>query len=204
MMISCVGSRYPVILKFDSLSLLIMKTIKTLSASFFVLLLSSHVFATELKINDKAPTFKAQLQTGEEFNLENQKGKWTVLYFFPKSDTPGCTKQACAFRDNIKKITSQGADVFGVSTDTVEEQAAFHKKHGLKFSLISDASGKITEAYGAKMPMIKMAKRWTFILDDQLVVRKVDHDVDPVTDAVKVAEFITNAKKTNTETKIKK
>ena len=168
------------------------------------LLLTSNVFALELKVNDKAPTFTAKLQSGNDFNLESQKGKWTVLYFFPKSDTPGCTKQACAFRDNIKKITALGTDVYGVSMDTVEEQAAFHKKHGLKFSLISDKAGKITQAYGAKMPLMKMAKRWTFILDDQLVVRKVDHDVDPVTDAVKVAEFIANAQKKKTETKIKK
>ncbi len=181
-----------------------MKTIKTLTASLFVLLLASSVFSAELKVGDKAPAFKAKLQSGEDFNLESQKGKWTVLYFFPKSDTPGCTKQACAFRDNIKKITTLGTDVYGVSMDTVEEQAAFHKKHGLKFSLISDKAGTITESFGAKMPMMAMSKRWTFILDDQLIIRKVDHEVDPVTDAVKVAEFITKAKKTNTETKIKK
>lgn len=181
-----------------------MKTIKTLVASFFVLLLTCSSFAAELKVGDRAPGFKAKLQSGDDFSLENQKGKWTVLYFFPKSDTPGCTKQACAFRDNIKKITSLGADVYGVSMDTVEEQAAFHKKHGLKFSLVSDKSGKVTEAFGAKMPMMEMSKRWTFILDDQLVIRKIDHDVDPVTDAVTVAEFITKNKKTDTEIKNKK
>lgn len=181
-----------------------MKTIKITLASLFVLLLASSVFAAELKVGDKAPLFKAKLQSGEDFNLENQKGKWTVLYFFPKSDTPGCTKQACAFRDNIKKITSLGTDVYGISMDTVEEQAAFHKKHGLKFSLISDKAGTVTEAYGAKMPMMQMSKRWTFILDDQLVIRKVDHEADPVTDAEKVAAFIATAQKTKTETKIKK
>ncbi len=178
-----------------------MKKIKDITALFSILLLTSPLYAVELKVNDPAPRFKAKLHSGDDFNLENQKGKWTVLYFFPKSDTPGCTTQACAFRDNIKKITALGTEVYGVSMDPVSEQAAFHKKHGLKFSLVSDATGAITTAYGAKMPMMEMAKRWTFILDDQLIIRKIDHDVDPLTDAVKVAEFITNAKKASTKNK---
>lgn len=174
-----------------------MKKIKTLIVFLSLNLTLTHsLFASELKVTDPAPVFKATLQSGDSFDLEKQKGKWTVLYFFPKSETPGCTKQACAFRDNIKKITKLGTEVYGISTDSVKDQAAFHKKHGLKFSLISDESGAITESYGAKMPMVKMAKRWTFILDDQLIIRKIDHDVDPVTDAVKVAEFIESAKKT--------
>lgn len=176
-----------------------MKNIKNLIVSgisfVFAFILTSSVFAADLKVGDLAPLFKSKLQTGADFNLESQKGKWTVLYFFPKSDTPGCTKQACAFRDNIKKITAFGADVFGISTDAVSDQAAFHKKHGLKFSLISDESADITKAYGAKMPMMKMSKRWTFILDDQLIIRKIDMNVDPITDAVTVAEFISKNKK---------
>ena len=167
------------------------------------LLFVSQVYAAELKINDSAPLFKAQLHTGPDFDMENQKGKWTVLYFFPKSETPGCTKQACAFRDNIKKITELGVEVYGISTDSVKDQAAFHKHHALTFSLISDESGDITTAYGAKMPMVKMAKRWTFILDDQLKIRKIDKDVDPITDAIKVVEFISRHKE-NQKSKNKK
>lgn len=178
-----------------------MKTFKNMTALFSILFLTSPLFAVVLKVNDPAPLFRAMLHTQDDFDLENQKGKWTVLYFFPKSDTPGCTQQACAFRDNIKKITALGADVYGVSMDPASEQAVFHKKHGLKFSLISDPSGHITKAYGAKMPMMEMAKRWTFILDEKLIIRKIDHDADPLTDAVKVAEFITNAKNASTKTK---
>lgn len=166
---------------------------------FIALLLSTVFFTTsrslangELKVNNSAPLFKAKLHTGADFSLENQRGKWTVLYFFPKSETPGCTKQACAFRDNIKKITNLGAEVYGVSTDSIADQAAFHKHHALNFSLISDESGKITADYGAKMPVVKMAKRWTFILDDQLKIRKIDKEVDPITDAIKVADFISS------------
>lgn len=193
------------ILKVDRFTLILMKKLMTLIAAFFISsLFTSTLVAAELKVNDSAPLFQAQLHSGEIFKMENQKGKWTVLYFFPKSDTPGCTKQACAFRDNIKKITALGADVFGISMDTREEQTAFHKKHGLKFSLISDHSGAVTNLYGAKMPMMEMAKRWTFIVDDQLVIRKVDHDVDPVADAENVAEFIKKIQSQNSSNKITK
>lgn len=169
-----------------------MKNLFIFTATIFSL---SVGHATDLKVNELAPSFKAKLHTGADFDLEKQKGRWTVLYFFPKSDTPGCTKQACAFRDSIKKITGLGADVYGVSTDSVADQAAFHKKHALTFSLISDESTAITILYGVKMPMVKMAKRWTFILDDQLKIRKIDKDVDPVVDATKVADFISKNKK---------
>lgn len=151
-------------------------------------------FAVELKVGDQAPTFLAQLQDGTTFNLQNQMGKWTVLYFYPKADTPGCTKQACAFRDSIKKITDLGAEVYGVSINNIKDQAAFHKKHALKFSLIADEKGEIVKQYGTKMPFLNMSKRWTFILDHQLKIRKIEKDVDPVLDAEKVAEFIQSEK----------
>lgn len=150
--------------------------------------------ADELKAQDPAPVFKARLHDGSEFDLEGRKGQWTVLYFYPKADTPGCTKQACAFRDSIEKIRSQGADVFGVSTDDVKAQAAFHKKHDLNFKLIADADGAVTKLYGSKMPLIKIAKRWTFIIDPELKVRAIEKNVDPVLDASQVAAKISELK----------
>lgn len=162
--------------------------IKTVLA--LVVVLFGKVYASDLKVGDAAPLFKSKLQSGDDFWMEHQKGKWTILYFYPKADTPGCTKQACAFRDNIKKITDLGAEVYGISVNSVEEQAAFHKKHGLKFSLIADPEAETTILYGAKLPIIKMSKRWTFIIDDQLKIRKIEKDVDPVTDAQSVADFI--------------
>ncbi len=158
--------------------------------TFLIFLLPLIVLATDLKVGDTAPSFKSKLHTGDDFWLEHQKGKWTILYFYPKADTPGCTKQACAFRDNIKKFTDLGAEVYGISVNTIEDQVAFHKKHGLKFSLIADAKAEVTDLYGAKLPLIKMSKRWTFIIDDQLKIRKIEKDVDPVTDAQSVADFI--------------
>jgi thioredoxin-dependent peroxiredoxin len=163
---------------------------------FFTILLVPLVsFSSDLKVGSAAPVFKAKTHTGDDFWMEHQKGKWTILYFYPKADTPGCTKQACAFRDNIKKITALGAEVYGISVNSVEEQAAFHKKHGLKFSLIADEKADIAILYGAKMPMIKMSKRWTFIIDEQLKIRKIEKDVDPVSDAESVADFISKNKK---------
>jgi len=152
------------------------------------------VGGTELQAGQPAPLFTAKTQDGIGFDLASRKGQWTVLYFFPKAGTPGCTKQACAFRDNIALIRDQGADVYGISTDTVESQAAFHKEQQLPFTLLADPDGAVTEKYGAKMPLLTMAKRWTFIIDPTLTIQQVDRDVDPATDAQRVADEIARLK----------
>jgi thioredoxin-dependent peroxiredoxin len=151
--------------------------------------------AADLKIGDPAPLFSVKDDKGAAFDLKAREGKWTVLYFYPQAETPGCTKQACAFRDNLKKITSQGAEVYGISTDTVEDQAKFREHHKLNFTLLADPDAKVTEQYGAKMPVLKKSKRWTFIIDPQLKIRSMDQDVDPAMDADKVAKKIAELKK---------
>lgn len=163
------------------------KTVVTVLAPLFA---SSQALSAELKVNDPAPLFSAKTHEGADFQLASRKGAWTVLYFYPKADTPGCTKQACAFRDNIAKIRNLGGDIFGVSADSVEEQAAFHKKQRLNFTLLADPDGKLIGLYGTKMPVIKMSKRWTFIIDPNLKIRAIDKNVDPVLDADKVAQKI--------------
>lgn len=159
------------------------------------LLLPSSLFGKELKVGDPAPSFTAKTFEGKDFDLQSRQGQWTVLYFYPKADTPGCTKQACAFRDSIKKIRAEGGDVFGISADTVDEQAAFHKKNKLNFTLIADPESRVVELFGAKMPMLKMAKRWTFIIDPTLKIRQIAKDVDPVLDSERVAAEIVQLKK---------
>lgn len=168
-----------------------------LKACFFFFLISGseYLAAAELKVSDSAPLFKAKTHDAKDFDLLSRKGAWTVLYFYPKADTPGCTKQACAFRDNIKKIRDQGAEVYGVSADSVQDQAAFHKKHSLNFPLIADEKGKVVELYGTKMPIMKMSKRWTFIIDPELKVRAIEKDVDPAFDSQRVANQIAELKK---------
>lgn len=150
----------------------------------------------ELKVNDVAPIFSAKTQENKDFNLDSRKGKWTVLYFYPKAGTPGCTQQACAFRDNIHKIRAQGADVIGISADTVAEQADFHKTQSLNFTLLADPDDKIITMYGTKIPGLSMSKRWTYILDPELKIRAVDKDVDPAADSEKIADKIAQLKST--------
>lgn len=157
--------------------------------------LSGSVNAAEIKEKDAAPLFKLENHAGKSFDLSTRKGQWTVLYFYPKSGTPGCTKQACAFRDNIKKIRAEGAEVFGVSTNSVADQGAFHKEQKLNFDLLADVDGKVGEQYGVQMAVTKMSKRWTFIISPELKIAKIQKDVDPVVDSVKIAEEIATLKK---------
>lgn len=159
------------------------------------LMMSVAVQAAKVNVNDSAPLFKATTHDGKTFDLASRKGKWTVLYFYPKANTPGCTKQACAFRDNIEKIRSQGAEVYGISADTVADQAAFHEEHHLTFPLIADPDDKVIDLYGTKMDDKKLSKRWTYIIDPDLKVRSIAKDVDPVTDAERVAKEIATLKK---------
>jgi peroxiredoxin Q/BCP len=159
------------------------------------LLPTMSVKAEKLSVGQVAPQFELKAQDGSSLNLADRKEKgWTVLYFYPKAGTPGCTTQACAYRDGVNLIRNQNAEVYGISTDEVKDLQAFHEKHRLNFTLLSDAEGKVTEAYGVKMPVVNFAKRWTFIIDSNLVIRYIDDDVDPVLDAKKVAEEIARLK----------
>lgn len=147
--------------------------------------------ANALKVGDKAPDFSLMDQDGTAVKLADRKGKgWTVLYFYPKADTPGCTKQACAFRDSIKVIRGKNAEIYGVSVNTVAEQKKFHDKHNINFPLLCDEKSEIAEKYGVKMPVIGIAKRWTFVIDPDLTIRNIDKDVDPAMDARKTAKLL--------------
>ena len=95
-----------------------------------------------------APDFYAMTDDGSEIALSNLRGKKIVLYFYPKDDTPGCTREACAFRDGISKIQEKGALVFGVSADSVESHQKFKEKYQLNFPLLSDEDKKIVQDYG--------------------------------------------------------
>jgi peroxiredoxin Q/BCP len=158
-------------------------------AMFFLGLLAAGP-ASDLKLGDPAPGLKLKTDGDAGFDLQARKGQWTVLYFYPKADTPGCTKQACAFRDNISEIRKLGADIFGVSADDVEALRKFKKNHNLNFTLLADPGLEAIHAYGTKMPMVDMSKRWTFIIGPDLRIRAIEKDVDPVLDARRVAESL--------------
>jgi peroxiredoxin Q/BCP len=146
--------------------------------------------ASELKVGDPAPGINLKTEEGKDFNLESRKGEWTVLYFYPKAETPGCTKQACAFRDGISEIRSLGAEVFGVSADSVDALKKFKENHSLNFTLLADPELDVIKLYGTKMPLMKMSKRWTFIIGPDLKVRSIEKDVDPLLDAKRIAEML--------------
>jgi peroxiredoxin Q/BCP len=101
-----------------------------------------------MEINDKAPEFTSLDQNGEKIALTDYKGKWVALYFYPRADTPGCTIEACSFRDSFKRVEKIGAVVLGVSPDTSAAQKKFEEKFDLPFTLVADADKKICNAYG--------------------------------------------------------
>ena len=101
-----------------------------------------------LKVGDRAPSFILQTETGEKIGLKDLKGKTVILYFYPKDMTPGCTQEACDFRDLHPQAKKKGVVVLGVSKDSVETHSKFKAKYSLPFALLSDPDGKVCEAYG--------------------------------------------------------
>jgi thioredoxin-dependent peroxiredoxin len=126
-----------------------------------------------------APPFEATAHTGEKISLAALRGKPIVLYFYPKDDTSGCTKEACEIRDAWQKFKDAGAVVLGVSTDDSTSHVAFAEKYKLPFLLLPDTSGAIAKAYGVPI-RLGMAKRVTFVIDREGKITKVFPDVNPV------------------------
>ena len=127
-----------------------------------------------------APPFKLVDQNGKLHTLDDYKGSWVILYFYPKDDTPGCTQEACEFRDDLHKLTALGAKVIGVSVDDSASHAAFAQKYHLPFPLLADEGGKVADSYGAlrNLGIAKFAKRYTFLIDPQGKIAKQYLKVD--------------------------
>lgn len=132
------------------------------------------------KAGEAAPDFKLADQHGKTHTLVDYQGKWLVLYFYPKDDTPGCTEEACKFRDDLHKLTALGAQVVGISVDDSTSHAEFAKKHGLPFPLLADTDTTVTARYGVlnNFIVIKMAKRYTFLIDPHGKIKKVYDKVE--------------------------
>ena len=113
-----------------------------------------------------APAFELPDQAGEMHRLEDYRGKWLVLYFYPKDDTPGCTTQACEFRDNIFAYRRLGAEIVGISVDDVASHQAFAEKNSLPFPLLADEGGEVAARYGVlrNYGIMKLASRQTFLV----------------------------------------
>jgi peroxiredoxin Q/BCP len=135
------------------------------------------------KEGDAAPAFRLQDQNFEWHALEDYAGQWTVLYFYPKADTPGCTTEACEFRDNIFAFEEAGVAILGVSLDDVASQKEFAEKYHLPFPLLSDAKQEVAKAYGALTSFRDMpvASRQTFVIDPDGKIAKHYATVNPET-----------------------
>lgn len=138
---------------------------------------------THLKEGGKAPNFEAEDTNGNKVRLADFKGKNLVLYFYPKDDTPGCTKEACSFRDNIVSIRKLGAEIIGVSPDSKESHQQFTKKYSLNFPLIVDLNNKIAEDYGVYGEKSFLGKKYmgitrsTFMINGKGIIKKIFYKV---------------------------
>jgi len=150
--------------------------------TFLLALMSMLTFAKAdvLQLDTMAPDFTLQDQAGEAHELTDYQGQWIVLYFYPKDDTPGCTTEACAFRDEYKVLSELNTQILGVSLDSKESHADFAQKYSLPFPLLADIEGKVAEQYGALASLgpIKFAKRHTVIINPEGKIKKVYRSVN--------------------------
>lgn len=146
----------------------------------------------KLKVGDKAPEINAKDQNGNAISLNDFRGKKVVLYFYPKDSTPGCTKEACNFRDNYALLKKKGFEIIGVSTDSEKSHQKFISKHELPFTLIADEDKKVVNDYGVWQLKKFMGRefmgtvRTTFVIDEKGVIEKIIEKVDTNDSAAQV------------------
>jgi peroxiredoxin Q/BCP len=152
---------------------------------------------SELAVGDKAPDFNLPSSTGEKISLKSLKGKPVILFFYPRDNTPGCTKEACGFRDALPRFKKISAAVLGVSNDSLESHKKFIDKFGLTFPLLSDEDHAVSETYGVYKEKNLYGKiywgieRSTFVIDPEGKLKgifrkvKVDHHIEEVLDSLK-------------------
>jgi len=157
---------------------------KNLLILLLITFLSTPVLAGDPPVvGAEAPSFKLQDQNGEWHALEDYSGQWLAVYFYPKDDTPGCTKEACNFRDNIYAFKAIGAAVVGISVDDVESHKEFSDKYKLPFTLLADEDNETSKAYGVlkDYKLVKLASRQSFLVNPEGKIAKHYDDVDPDT-----------------------
>ncbi len=148
------------------------------------------------KVGHKAPEFTLPDQNEVEHSLSQYAGTWVILYFYPKDDTPGCTKEACSFRDSFAALKQAGVTVLGVSIDPVKKHAKFVEKYELPFTLLSDEEKQVVEQYGVWGKKKFMGREYmgtnrvTFLIDKQGVIAKVYENVKPDNHAQEIIKDI--------------
>ncbi len=149
-----------------------------------------------MDVNDKAPEFTLPDQNGEEVSLKGLRGKTVVLYFYPRADTPGCTIEACEFRDSYKKIQKTGVVLLGISPDTPKAQKKFEEKFDLPFTLLGDADKKVANAYGVMKEKnmygrkVMGVARTTFVIGPDGKIKHIFEKVKPQGHAEEVLEVV--------------
>lgn len=155
----------------------------------------------KLKAGDKAPSFKLLDQEGKSHSLADYKGQWVLVYFYPKDDTPGCTKEACMIRDNFPDFKKLKVQVFGVSKDSVKSHEKFAKKYKLPFTLLADEDKSIMESYGAWGKKKFLGKEYmgtlriSFLINPKGKIAKVYEKVTPATHAEEVLKDLDEFRK---------
>lgn len=128
-----------------------------------------------LKVGSKAPKFQLQNSEGSLISLEENLP--CIVYFYPKDFTPGCTEEACSFRDNHQVFGGLNINVFGISRDSVASHKKFKAQHQLPFELLSDKTGKVCKLYNALIPIVNMPKRVTYLIDEDCKIKAVYSDM---------------------------
>jgi len=152
-----------------------------------------------MQINDKAPDFHTTDENGKEVALKDFRGKTVILYFYPKADTPGCTKEACGFRDTYKKIEKTGAILAGISADTATSQKRFQDKFSLPFMLLADANKKIANQFGVVKEKNMYGKkvmgiaRTTLVIGPDGKIKHIFNNVKPEGHAEEVLDYLKSA-----------
>ena len=150
-----------------------------------------------LEIGTEAPSFTLPDQNGSSHSLSDYKGQWIVLYFYPKDDTPGCTKEACGMRDNLPRFANVNAVVFGISKDSPDSHKKFADKYDLPFTLLSDEDASMMQSYEVWREKINFGKKYfgtkrmSFIIDPKGTIAKIYNTVKPAEHAEKVLSDLT-------------
>ena len=152
----------------------------------------------KLEIGKKAPEFSVRYQEGKTVKLSDFKGKNIILYFYPKDDTPGCTKEACNFRDSYDIFRKNGIEILGVSKDSADSHKKFIGKYNLPFKLLSDEDGKICEKYGAWVEKSLYGRKYigiartTFLIDKEGKIKHIFRNVNPEQHDKEILEMFKN------------
>jgi len=174
-----------------------MKTLISVSVLILMFLSTAHAANTPT-VGQIAPEFRLQDGAGQWHTLSEYRGKWVALYFYPKDGTPGCTAEACEFRDNVFAYRDANAVIVGISVDDVDDHKKFAEKHSLPFTILADADQSVSKSYGVLTSFLgwKFSRRDTFLIDPQGHVAKHYEDVSPKGhSAIVLADIKAQAKK---------